>query len=50
MEIYENFRQKLEAGAIFWAIIIIFKFIYDILGTIIAPKVWSCHSDVFLVK
>ena len=46
MEIYENFRQKIEAGAIFWTIIIIIKCIYDIFDTIIAPKVCSIHGEV----
>ena len=50
MEIYEHFRQKIEAGAIFWTKIIIIKCIYDIFDTIIAPKVCSVHSNIFLVE
>ena len=38
---------KIEAGAIFRSIITIIKRIDDILDTIIAPKVLSCHSYAF---
>ena len=39
MEIYDNFCQKIEAGAIFWAIITIIEGIYSIFDVIIALKV-----------